>query len=277
MAYVLINGKKLPTARARVPVQDRGFRYGDGVFETIAAHNGTLWRFGWHLERLTRGLKAVRIAFSTKNLDKECRALIKKNKVKDGILRIQVTRGAGGRGYLPDANVKPTCVIETLPMPKVPTQPITLWLSSYRRIATEALPVRYKLCQGLNSTLARMEAADHNYFEALMLNSDKEICETGSGNIFWLKNNTLYTPSLECGAVEGATRAALIELSPYPVKQVRAGLKTLAAAEAVFIANVAWKILPVAALKPAGLRWDSAVAAQFFRALLIKDIKKRCG
>lgn len=270
--HVILNHKFKLSNKATISARDRGFRYGDGAFETIAVHDGIPYRLNWHLKRLAQGLKAIRISYPASSLAKECRGLIKKNKMKDGLLRIQVTRGMGGRGYLPDAKAKPTCVIETLPLPKIPGKPISLWLSSYRRISGEALPVRYKLCQGLNSTLARMEAADHKCFDALLLNARGEMCETSSANIFWIKNNTLYTPSLACGAVEGATRDAIITLSPYPVKEARAGLGALKHADAVFIANAAWKILPVDTLKPRGGRWNSAAQARIFQQLLEDDI-----
>lgn len=255
-------------------MHDRGFRYGDGVFETVAVHGGAPFRLGWHLKRLARGLDAVRIAFSVHGLEKECAALIAANKTKDGLLRIQVTRGAGGRGTLPDKKTKPTCVIETLPLPEIPKKPVTLWLSSYRRIAPSALPVRYKLCQGLNATLARLEADDHGCFEALMLNARGEICETSSANIFWLKGGTLYTPSLSCGALEGSMRALVMKLSPYKVKQVRAGLKTLAAADAVFLTNAAWGAVAVAGLKPQNRRWNSAGTVKTLNALIKRNREK---
>lgn len=277
MSHAIINGKTVPAAKARIPVQDRGFRYGDGVFETVAVHHDAPYRLDWHLKRLARGLAAVRISFATDTLEKQCRALIKKNHLREGLLRIQVTRGSGGHGYLPAKETKPLYVIETLPPPDIPKKPVTLWLSSYRRISPDALPVRYKLCQGLNQTLARLEAKENGCFEALMLNARGEICEAASANIFWVKNNTLYTPSLACGAMEGSMRAAIMKLSPCPVRQVRATLKILAKAEAVFLTNAAWKVLPVAGLEPAGLRWDSGRQAALFGRLIKADIENRCA
>lgn len=277
MQYVIINGKTVPAGKACLSVQDRGFRYGDGVFETIAIHGGVPYRFDWHIKRLARGLAAARIAFPTDGLDKECQALITRNKARDGLLRIQVTRGAGGRGYLPDRKAKPLYIIETAPLAKIPQTPVTLWLSSYRRISPAALPVRYKLCQGMNQALARMEAEDKGCFEALMLNAKGEICEAASANIFWIRDGTLYTPSLACGAMEGAMRAAIMQLSPYPVKEVRANIRALIKAETVFLTNVAWKILPVAGLKPSGHRWHSRRQAGLFAAALKADIEKHCA
>lgn len=267
MGQCIINGKRGSTVSAA----DRGFRYGDGVFETIAAQNGVPYRFDWHIGRLERGLNAIRIAYDTSRLRRDCQVLL--DEAETGLLRIQITRGEGGRGYLPEPT-EPTCVIEMLPMPEVPAQPVDLWLSSYKKPSSDILPVRYKLCQGLNSTLARMEAADHGCFDALMLSPEGHIAETSSATIFWVKDGKVYTPSLDTGALEGATRAALMELCT--IKEERAELAALENAEAVFITNTAWNVLPVARLLPLGLAWDSAPAARRMLALLENDRRKHC-
>ncbi len=183
------------------------------------------------------------------------------------------SRGNGGRGYLPSADATPTCIVETLPPADIPSEPVSLLASTYAKIPASAIPV-YKHCNGLNHTLARMEAAKYECFDALMLGETGYVCETTSANIFWVKNKTLFTPGLECGPMSGSIRAALLEISPYPVKEVRASVATLADADAVFLTNVAWKVLPVAELKPLGLRWHSENAAQFFLAVLHQDIKR---
>lgn len=272
MTIIMLNGQPVTPEQAMVSVQDRGFRYGDGVFETIAIHKGVPYQFAWHMKRMERGLAAARINCDPGIFAKQCRQIISANKPEDGVLRIQVTRGVGSRGYLPDPN-KPqvTSVIETMPLPAIPTQPVTLWLSGYERISERALPAGSKFCQGLNSTLARMDAQDNDCFDALQLNHSQQISETSSANIFWLKDGTLFTPSLECGAFDGSTRAALIRLSPYPVVEVAAGIDELSHAQGVFISNSVWKALAVKALQPGGMRWDSQNLAAEFNTLLLAD------
>jgi branched-subunit amino acid aminotransferase/4-amino-4-deoxychorismate lyase len=153
---------------------------------------------------------------------------------------------------------------------------VTLFKSSYSRLSARAMPVRYKLCQGLNSTLARLEAAEHKCFDALLLNDKGQLCETSSANIFWFRNGILYTPSLKCGILKGATRAAVMRLSPYPVKEVEAGIKTLKRAEAVFITNSVWKAVAVERLLPLDYRWNSTAIARRFQQLLSEDRKNYC-
>lgn len=271
--YVILNHTLVQAEKAMVHVSDRGFRYGDGMFETIAVYDGVPYRLDWHLSRLKKGLEAIRIPLYVDFLRNESAILLEANHVKDGLLRIQITRGAGGRGYLPNADATPTTVVETLPPVDIPSTPVSLLASTYAKIPSSAIPV-YKHCNGLNHTLARMEAAENGCFDALMLGESGHVCETTSANIFWVKNRQLFTPALECGAMSGSVRSALLEISPYPVKEVRASVAALADADAVFLTNVAWKILPVAELKPLSLRWHSENAAQFFLAVLHQDMKR---
>ena len=270
MDYIILNQQTLPAAEARLPTADRGFRFGDSLFETIAVHGGKPCQIAWHLDRLARGLAALKIRCDAAPLDNLCRSLIEKNNVKEGLLRIQISRGAGGRGYLPDPNAAPTVLIETAPMPDIPREPVALWLSSYEKISPRALPVNFKLGQG-NSTLARIEAAENHCADALLLNHAGHIAETSSGNIFWVKDSLLYTPKLSCGALDGSIRAALMRLTQ--VREVEGTIETLKNAEAVFITNAVWKTLPVGMLRPNGYAWDSAATAQRFHDIILSGIK----
>lgn len=265
--YVMLNSRLLPSREALVSVQDRGFRYGDGAFETIAVRGGVPCWFVWHMQRLRSGLDVIKINVSLGTLQADCRTLLHKNNVSDGLLRIQITRGAGGRGYLPEPHAKPTIIIETMPLPPYPPSPVKLWQSSVVKI-----PMRYKLCQGINSTLARMEAAENGCFDALMQNDKGHICETSAANIFWLNRGRLYTPALSCGILEGATRAAMLRLKPYPVEEVETTIDTLKKADSVFITNVVWGALAVGSLLPRGANWEkSNLLAEQMRHLIDKD------
>ena len=269
--YVMMNGRLLAAQEALVSVHDRGFRYGDGAFETIAVRGGVPCWFAWHMQRLKAGLDAIKIQFSVGTLQAQCRTLLHQNSVMDGLLRIQITRGLGGRGYLPEPHAKPTVIIETMPVSPHPPSPAKLWLSGIAK-----LPMRYKLCQGINSTLARMQAAEHDCFEALMLSDKGIVSESSSANIFWLKGGKLYTPSLNCGVLEGATRAALLRLKPYPAEEVEIGVETLKKAEAVFLTNVVWSALAVGSLLPEGACWESMQLAKQMRDVIDKDRKEDC-
>lgn len=270
MTFCNLNGQLTATEKAAIPIGDRGFRYGDGVFETIAVQEGVPCHFEFHMARLAGGLKALRIKFDPNPLEAQCRELLKANQMADGLLRIQITRGSGSRGYLPTAS-QALYIIETMPAPEAHKEAVSLYLSSYRKISSAALPVEYKLCQGMNSTLARLEASEHGCFDGLQLNDKNHVCETSSGNIFWLKDGTLYTPALACGVLKGSTREAVMRFSPYPVKEVSEGLDALLKAEAAIITNVAWTVLPVKELHGHNAVWESLGLAQQLTQLLIKD------
>lgn len=280
MSDCIINGRLAAASDASISIQDRGFRYGDGVFETIAIHDGVPYQFDWHISRLSRGLESVKIPFDTSILRDYCRQLLRQNKLSSGMLRIQVTRGIGSKGYLPDPThpqAGSSFVIETSPLPIMPDKPVTLWKSNYTKVSPASLPVQFKICQGLNSTLARIEADEHGCFDALLFNDRGHICETSSGNIFWLLGGRLFTPSLACGVLEGVARAAVLRLSPYPVTEIEADIEALGNAEAVFITNAVWKALGVAELQPVSLSWSNDDIAKSIRQLLNDDREKFCA
>ncbi|MDX2113194.1 MAG: aminotransferase class IV [Alphaproteobacteria bacterium] len=261
MPYVFINNKLLDSEKATISFEDRGFRFGDGVFETIAVTSGVPYQFDWHMERLRKGLHAIKISANLHQLHEQSRRLLKENQLKDGVLRIQVTRGIGSRGYLPDSKhpkAGATVVVETMPPPPPAPESASLIISAYEKITAESMPVQYKLCQGLNATLARIEATEKGAFDALLLNRDRMLCETSSGNLFWLKDGVLYTPMLSCGVLEGSMRAAVMRLSPYPVKEVRAVLAELESAQSVFITNALWPLVGINRIEGVAASWQAA-------------------
>lgn len=274
MTFVYMNDRFMEHGAAMVPVTDRGFLFGDGVFDTLRVRAGTPYRWGWHMDRFRRGIEAIRIK-PPQDLRSACEELLKKNKVTDGLLRIYVTRGSGGSGYLPAKGNTPTLMIETRPLPDT-AMPLKLWLSGTEKISTRALPVAYKLAaQGLNATLARLEAEDNGGGEALQLTHEGHISEATSASIFWLKGDTLYTPSLECGCLEGGIRARLIEL--FDVKEGRYEPQALKDADAVFLTSASRLAQPVEALMPQGWRWPMSERVAGIAERLKNDVSDYCG
>jgi branched-subunit amino acid aminotransferase/4-amino-4-deoxychorismate lyase len=273
MKYVFLNGRQVPEADALISVQDRGFRYGDGVFETIPVHDGIPYLWEYHRERLAGGLEALRIACDLQDMREHTLLLLKANGVTEGLLRIQISRGSGSRGYLPSLPASPpTIVIETSERPAPPPDAVTLWLSAVERIPPRALPTRHKLAQGLGSILARMEARDHGYFDALQLGEGGSVAEAGSANIFWRKDGTLFTPSLASGALAGVTRRRIIELSPYPVREGIWAMAHLKGADDVILTNAALGVIAVKKLQPEECSWPGTELARELNELRNQDI-----
>ena len=242
-----INGDFLPSHQAMLPVSDRGWRFGDGVFETIRLHQGVPYQWEAHESRLLSGLNALRIAPPSADLKAVARELLQRNRAMSGSLRISISRGVGSRGYLP-LFAKANWVMEILPAIDLPAGPLGLWVSNYRRIPLESMPMNEKLAQGVGSTLALMEAQDHDCDDALQLSATGAIACAASGNIGWVKGKQIFTPALTTGCLRGTTRARLMELSTQPFHECTETLETLHTADAVFICNSRLGVWPVSSI-----------------------------
>lgn len=281
MEHVYLNGQYVTRDQALVPVEDRGLRFGDGVFETIYVRDGVMYLWDRHLRRLLEGLDALQIRFENSNLKEAALGLLLRNKIEECLLRITVTRGIGSRGYLPYPDLMghdPTVIIETIaysppPLEELDRLELTLTISSYEKTSPKSLPTRYKLMQGMNSILARIEAERQGAFDALMLSREGMVSETSAANIFWCIGKTLFTPSLDSGCLAGTMRERIMELSEYRVSQDKFKLRHLLKADAVFLCNSAFLVLPVARLAGYSTTWiASHKLAKIYRMLIEKDI-----
>lgn len=244
---ICLNGSYLPAHEARLPVADRGFRFGDGLFESIHLIDGVPYQWELHLTRLDGGLSALRFPQFEANWQEATREVIQRNHAREGTLRIAVSRGVGSRGYLPYDEISPNWVIEYLPPTPLPEGPLKLHLSSITRSPLSALPVNHKLAHGIGSTLALMEARDHGCDEAMMLSTEGKLCEAASANLFWIANQKLYTPALATGCLAGTTRAAILRLSG--AEEVLADSGVLHNADAIFISNTRLGAWPAVSTK----------------------------
>jgi branched-chain amino acid aminotransferase len=278
-SYIYLQNSFVNEAEAAISVRDRGFRFGDGVFETVRIHNGTPYQLNLHINRLKQSLALVKISYNLKAIPDICKQLIKKNNLKNGFLRIAISRGEGSRGYLPDIKGGASLVIETMPAIPQIYQPVDLYLSSYRKIPKDCLPPAAKTMQGLNPTLARMEAQENQCFEALLLNNAGNICEGSSSNIFWFKDNKLYTPSLDIEVLPGTMRDAVIRLSPYEIVEGIFGLDDLPGAEEVFVTNSAWLVVAVETIRDKSTRinFKNFNISNEIRQILLQDIENHAA
>lgn len=273
--YSCLNGRFVLHDRAAIPVADRGFRFGDGLFESIRIVKSVPYQWEFHLSRLMEGLAALQIGFGMYDLQALVRTQLQKNEQQDGYLRIAVSRGVGSRGYRPHPlHGVPTLVIESLAHMPSPDTPYTLWLSKLARPPLASLPAHFKLSHGINNTLALLEAEAHGAHEALMLSTAGELCEAASANIFWFRDGTLFTPSLDTGCLKGSTRDALLRLSPAPVRTVQSGIQALEDAEAVWITNSRLGIFPVHTIEPMGYRYDIHTMTRTLQQALNDDMAR---
>lgn len=261
MSHVSINNTLVAEKDAVIPISDRGLRFGDGVFETILVRYGKPYLWVSHMHRVEEGLEALSIDADISELEKQSMALLKKNKITDGILRIMITRGSGSRGYLPmpKEGDTPTIIIEANPLPQMKfREHIELYISSWRKPSPLSMPTEHKLMQGVNSTLAKLEARENDCMEALMLSEKGHVAECSSYNIFWMRGKTIYTPCTSTGCLAGVTRDKLLRLTPYRFKAGRYGLKALLKADAVVMTSSLALAVPVHGIKGHKVKWEQS-------------------
>jgi aminodeoxychorismate lyase len=250
---VFLNGQFLPEAQAVVPVNDRGFLLGDGLFETMRVAGRRPFRLPQHLERLARGAEflKIKLPFTPDKLNGFAGQLIEQNKMPDAILRLTLTRGPGGRGYAPNGEGKPTVVMTLHPLPPPPNPAgWNLVTSSFRIPAGDPL-ASFKTTSKILHIMARTEAAEQGTDEALLLNTNGEVAETAGGNLFWVQDNTICTAPEECGALPGITRAVVLEIcQALGLKTDKRAIKPEALRNfaGLFITQSVFGIVPVAAL-----------------------------
>jgi branched-chain amino acid aminotransferase len=211
---VFLNGQFLPEAQAVVPVNDRGFLLGDGLFETMRVVGGKPFRFAQHLERMTRGADflKIKLPFTPKELEKFAGQLIEQNKMPDAILRVTLTRGVGARGYNFNDECKPTIVMALHIAPSLENHvEWNLVTSSFRIPAADPLS-SFKTTSKILHVMARAEAKEKNADEALLINTNGEVAETASGNLFWIYDDKVCTVPTGRGVLPGITRAVVLEI-----------------------------------------------------------------
>jgi branched-chain amino acid aminotransferase len=237
--YAYVKNRFVNRNNAKVSIKERGFRFGDGIFETIRIRNYKLTDFDLHLKRLEAGLKAIKISFNLLQIAALAQKLIGKNQQKEGFVRISISRGIGSKGYLP-VNCKATLIIETENLRRNYIQDYKLIISPYQKISGNSLPVNYKLMQGINSTLSALYAKEHNVNDAILLNHDNYISETSSANIFMVKDGAIFTPPLIDDLLGGVVREKVI--ANFSITEQSFKLDDLSIYDNIFISNVAIKL-----------------------------------
>lgn len=256
MNKVWIDKKLIDADKAGVSVFDRGFMYGDGIFETMRGYGGALFKIDEHLTRLDLSLKAacIRPPYPRAYLKKEVYRLLDINKLKDSYVRITVTRGSGRFGIGQAASFKPLTVIvakEFFPYPeRMYEKGISASVVSIRQ--NELSPLSsIKSVNFMNYIMARLEANGAGSDEAIILNTKGCVAEAATSNVFAAFGDMLATPSTESGALAGITRGAVIAIarrSGIRVTEAVMTYKDLSHADEIFLTSSLAEILPVTKL-----------------------------
>lgn len=237
--FIFKNQKLVEEKQVSISIHERGFLFGDGIFETCKVIDGNIIDFDLHESRIRRALKLLKFSAEISDLEKKSSQLIKKNSLQNGILRISISRGIGSKGYLPTYESQALVIIETFPKRELPKK-IRLGIS---KITTPGIP--FKPMSALPYVLAKIEAEEQKTFDVVMLSERKLVAETSSANIFWVKNNVIYTPHESCGIVLGCVRERLLKTSGIKIKKVKAKISALKNADEVFLTNSTFTIVLV--------------------------------
>ena len=216
---IYINGALYDKEDAKISVYDHGLLYGDGVFEGIRSYGGKVFRLDEHLDRLWNSAKAIilEIPMTKAEMAKAIYDTLEVNKIKDGYIRVVVTRGAGSLGLDPNRCSNPQVIIIT---DRISLYPADLYERGLEIITVStvrnhpaALSPRIKSLNYLNNILAKIEGVQAGCIEALMLNCKGEVAECTGDNIFIVRQSRLLTPPLDAGILEGITRDVVIDLA----------------------------------------------------------------
>jgi branched-chain amino acid aminotransferase len=251
---IFIDGKYYNERDAKVSVFDHGLLYGDGVFEGIRLYNGRIFKLQEHLDRLFCSAKAIllEIPMTPADLMRATVEACRKNSLRDGYIRLVVTRGVGNLGLNPRSCKRPSVIIIA---DKIQVYPPALYakgmdivtVPTMRNLHSAVNPA-IKSLNYLNNILAKIEANNAGVEEAVMLNAQGFVAECTADNLFIFKQGVLATPPLSAGALYGITRGTVMDLA------TAAGLKVsepnltrydLFNADECFLTGTGAEIMPV--------------------------------
>jgi len=215
---VYLNGSFVDAADAKISVFDHGLLYGDGVFEGIRLYDGNVFKLDEHLERLELSAHAILLAlpWSRQEISDAVCESCRRNGLKNGYIRLVVTRGVGSLGLSHKSCKEPQLIIIADSISLYPQEfyekGLKIITAATRRMSAAALPPMVKSLNYLNNIMAKAEAMQAGCLEAVMLNEEGYVAECTGDNIFIRKKGTWYTPPFYSGALRGITRGSAIDL-----------------------------------------------------------------
>jgi branched-chain amino acid aminotransferase len=251
---IYIDGQYLDEANAKISVFDHGLLYGDGIFEGIRAYNGRVFKLKEHIDRLFYSAKAIllNIPISHAEIMRAVVDTCRQNGIRDGYIRLLVTRGVGGLGLNPNRCKKPSVIVIADKIQLYPAEMYERGLDIITvptvRNLHSALNPAIKSLNYLNNILAKIEANNGGCEEAIMLNSEGYVSECTGDNIFIIKDGQMFTPPLSAGALYGITRGVVMELarqSGIPVSEPNLTRYDMFNADECFLTGTGAELIPV--------------------------------
>ncbi|HKI48334.1 MAG TPA: aminotransferase class IV [Desulfobacteria bacterium] len=252
---VYLNGKFVPLSQAKVSILDRGFCYGDALFETMRVYSGKIFQLDQHLDRLEQGAQNIflKLPESRERIHEILYETFYRNQGADAVIRMTVTRGEGILGKLWQADTSPTLSVHVRPYSAPPAEwyqngvLISLIPNSAAKLGN--FQEQIKSTNYLSHILARKQAEDQNSADGIMINEQGEVCDGTVSNIFIVKDGELSTPAVNGYVLAGITRQVVIKLSTDTgtfCKERAMTVDDILQADELFLTNTGWEILPVA-------------------------------
>lgn len=262
---VFLYDKFVPEDQAVVSVFDRCFRYGDGLFEAILVSRGKMFRWPQHFARFRRSAEflSIQMPYSRDKLFAIASELITRNEAQHAMLRLQLSRGVGPRGYAPTGEERPMIVMTLHPAPEreMPRRAWALTVGSLRVAPRDSL-ANHKTCSRLLQVFASAEARERGADECLIVNTNGDVTEGSTSNVFWIEGATIYTPPLTEGALPGITRAVVFEccgLLGLRCEERAARVDRLAGSDGVFLSLTSRGVVEVGSIDGRALRRSPVV------------------
>jgi len=260
--FINFNGKVLPAETAVLTADNRGFRYGDGLFETMKVVQGRLLLERYHFERLLAGVGLLQFElspfFTAEKLAGQVLALCKKNG-HQALARVRLVVFRGDGGLYDPINHFPNYIIQTWPLPlrddKLNENGLEIDIFPDGRKSCDSF-ANLKSNNYLLYVLAALYARKHQFNDCLVLNSHDRVADSTIANLFYCKDGKIYTPPLTEGCVAGVMRRYLLEFLPgagFSVEEKETCREDLEGADEIFLTN---------ALK--GIKWVGSLGASTY-------------
>lgn len=204
-----INGEWMSEEGATVPFRDRGFQLGESLFETIRVNTGRPFRVEKHLERMLSGMDTIGLVAQDvlNQIPGLVDEYIQRNKLQDALVRVMITRGASADG------LEPAIYLSSRDLPQIGTWPVKIIFLKEKNYPILRFHPAIKSGNYLGNMLAKRDADQAGAFEPVFINPEGYVTECAIRNVFFIKNDTLLTPSVELGVLPGVIRDTIMELA----------------------------------------------------------------
>jgi D-alanine transaminase len=282
MEYVIVDDKVLDRTEAKVDIEDRGYQFGDGVYEVIRLYNGKMFTGIEHLNRLAESAEKIRmkLPYSPEELLARMEELISKNEVETGTVYMQFTRGTSPRNHVfPGEEVATTFVAYTRKVPR-PVDPMEKGVRAILDEDIRWLRCDIKSLNLLGNLLSKQKAAEAGCFEAI-LHRGETVTEGSHSNISIVKDGVVITHQADNHILNGISRQKVLEIcrnEGIPFEERAYTLEELSSADEVFSSGTTVEVMPVVEVagKPVGNGQPGSVTRKL-QTLFKAEIERQCG